>query len=253
MTDTGSGHMPEHLVLGAVLSSLAFFCTAVMSALVKATEELTSTAVVLLFQNLICLVLFLPIALRNGWASVKTEKIRLHIVRAVSSTGAWYCLFVAILMMPLTNAILLTFSAPLWMPVIAWVLFREKASRGDRRRRRLRRCASCPAAATSQVQFRCTDRTSRRVLPRHLLHVRPLAGRDRAHVANPVLLLLPVHVVVHSIRHHLLATVRATRIDLPRRYRIDAAGRPGSHRARLPLRRQSRSARSSTPSSCSRH
>jgi hypothetical protein len=83
--------------------------------------------------------------------------------------------------------------------------------------------------------------------------VRPLAGSDRAHVANPVLLLLPVHVVVHSIRHHLLATVRATRIDLPRRYRIDAAGRPGSHRARLPLRRQSRSARSSTPSSCSRH
>ena len=39
MTDTGSDHLPEHLILGAVLSSLAFFCTAVMSALVKATEE----------------------------------------------------------------------------------------------------------------------------------------------------------------------------------------------------------------------
>jgi drug/metabolite transporter (DMT)-like permease len=132
MTNTGSGHLPENLTLGALLSSLAFFCTAVMSALVKATEELTSTAVVLLFQNLICLVLILPIALRGGWASVKTQKIGLHILRAVSGTGAWYCLFVAILMMPLTNAILLTFSAPLWMPVIAWVLFREKASRATR-------------------------------------------------------------------------------------------------------------------------
>lgn len=129
MTNTGSGHMPENLTLGAVLSSLSFFCTAVMSALVKATEELTSTAVVLLFQNLICLVLILPIALRGGWASVKTQKIGLHVLRAVSGTGAWYALFIAILMMPLTNAILLTFSAPLWMPVIAWVLFREKASR----------------------------------------------------------------------------------------------------------------------------
>jgi hypothetical protein len=39
MTDTGSGHLPEHLILGVVFSSLAFFCTAVMSALVKATEE----------------------------------------------------------------------------------------------------------------------------------------------------------------------------------------------------------------------
>ncbi|MFY9920362.1 MAG: DMT family transporter [Mycobacterium sp.] len=129
MSSTGSGHLPENLALGAALSSLSFFCTAVMSALVKATEELTSTAVVLLFQNLICLLLILPIALRGGLASLKTEKIGLHILRAVSGTAAWYALFVAITMMPLTNAILLTFSAPLWMPVIAWVLFREKASR----------------------------------------------------------------------------------------------------------------------------
>ena len=53
----------------------------------------------------------------------------MHVLRAVSGTLAWYALFVAITMMPLTNAILLTFSAPLWMPVIAWMLFREKVSR----------------------------------------------------------------------------------------------------------------------------
>ena len=129
MATTGSGHMPENLALGAALSSLSFLCTAVMSALVKATEELTSTAVVLLFQNLICFLLILPIAVRGGPASLKTDKIGLHVLRAVSGTAAWYALFIAITMMPLTNAILLTFSAPLWMPVIAWVLFREKASR----------------------------------------------------------------------------------------------------------------------------
>jgi drug/metabolite transporter (DMT)-like permease len=129
MADTGSGHMPENLAMGAALSSLSFLCTAVMSALVKATEELTSTAVVLLFQNAICFVLILPVALRGGWGSLRTEKIGLHVLRAVSGTAAWYALFVAITMMPLTNAILLTFSAPLWMPVIAWALFREKASR----------------------------------------------------------------------------------------------------------------------------
>jgi drug/metabolite transporter (DMT)-like permease len=121
--------MPENLAMGAALSSLSFFCTAVMSALVKATEELTSTAVVLVFQNLICFLLVLPIALRGGLASLKTEKIGLHFLRAVSGTAAWAALFIAITMMPLTNAILLTFSAPLWMPVIAWALFREKASR----------------------------------------------------------------------------------------------------------------------------
>jgi drug/metabolite transporter (DMT)-like permease len=128
MSNADGVHLPENLVLGAVLSSLSFFGTAVMSAMVKATEALTSAAVILLFQNLICLLLILPFALRGGWPSLKTEKAGLHILRAVSGTAAWYALFVAITMMPLTNATLLTFSAPLWMPAIAWVFFREKAS-----------------------------------------------------------------------------------------------------------------------------
>ncbi|BBX00794.1 EamA family transporter [Mycolicibacterium moriokaense] len=124
----GSAHMPEKLVLGAVLSSLSFFCTAVVSALAKAAEVLTSAAVVLLFQNLICFLIILPFVLRGGLSSLKTEKPGLHVLRAVSGTACWYALFVAITMMPLTNAILLTFSAPLWMPLIARVLFREKVS-----------------------------------------------------------------------------------------------------------------------------
>ena len=127
MTSVGAGYQPENLAFGAALSSLSFFCTAVMSALVKATEELTSTAVVLLFQNLICLLFIVPVTLRRGRASLRTDKIGLHILRAATGTAAWYALFVAITLMPLTNAILLTFSAPLWMPVITWAVFRQRA------------------------------------------------------------------------------------------------------------------------------
>jgi drug/metabolite transporter (DMT)-like permease len=81
-----------------------------------------------LFQNLIAILFIAPIALRGGSALLRTEKIGLHILRAASGTACWYALFVAITMMPLTNAILLSFSAPLWMPVIAWLVSREKAS-----------------------------------------------------------------------------------------------------------------------------
>src|SRR5882757_491210 len=129
MPSIGAGQVPENLAFGAALSSLSFFCTAVMSALVKATEDLTSTAVVLLFQNLICLLVIIPVTIHRGWGSLRTDKIGLHILRAATGTAAWYALFVAITLMPLTNAILLTFSAPLWMPVIAWVVFRLRASR----------------------------------------------------------------------------------------------------------------------------
>lgn len=128
MPTTGVGHKPENLALGAILAALSFFCVAAVSALGKAAGQLTSTAVVVLFQNLICLLFIIPFAIRGGSASLRTEKLGLHILRAASGTGCWYALFFAIKMMPLTNAILLTFSAPLWMPVIAWVVFRQKAS-----------------------------------------------------------------------------------------------------------------------------
>jgi drug/metabolite transporter (DMT)-like permease len=128
MPNTGAGHKPENLALGAALTALSFFCVAAVSALGKTAGQLTSTAVVVLFQNLICLVFVIPLAIHGGWASLRTEKLGLHILRAASGTACWYALFLAITMMPLTNAILLTFSAPLWMPVIAWLVFRQKAS-----------------------------------------------------------------------------------------------------------------------------
>jgi drug/metabolite transporter (DMT)-like permease len=129
MPDTGANHKPENLAVGAVLTTLSFFCVALVGALGKAAGQLTSTAVVVLFQNLICFLVVIPVAIRGGWASLRTEKVGLHILRAATGTACWYALFVAITMMPLTNAVLLTFSAPLWMPAIAWVVSRQKASK----------------------------------------------------------------------------------------------------------------------------
>jgi drug/metabolite transporter (DMT)-like permease len=126
---TGAGHKPENLAIAAVLTTLSFLCVALVSALGKAAGEFTSTAVVVLFQNLISLVILVPVAIRGGWASLRTEKIGLHILRAATGTACWYALFLAITTMPLTNAILLTFSAPLWMPLIAWAVSRQKASK----------------------------------------------------------------------------------------------------------------------------
>ena len=50
---TDAGHKPEHMVIGAILTTLSFLCVSVMSALGKVAGQLTSTGVVVLFQNLI--------------------------------------------------------------------------------------------------------------------------------------------------------------------------------------------------------
>lgn len=79
-------------------------------------------------QNAICLAAVAPVALRHGWAAMRTRRIGLHVLRAAAGTGCWYALFFAITQIPLANATLLTYSAPLWMPLIAWAVTRQRVA-----------------------------------------------------------------------------------------------------------------------------
>ncbi|RAV09780.1 EamA/RhaT family transporter [Mycolicibacterium sp. GF69] len=128
MNDERVGYRDENLVLGALLTTAAFFCVAMVGTLAKVSSQYTSTGVLLLFQNAICLLFILPVVVRDGWTSVRTNKIGLHLLRAATGTGCWYALFFAITQIPLANATLLTYSAPLWMPLIAWAVTRQRVA-----------------------------------------------------------------------------------------------------------------------------
>jgi drug/metabolite transporter (DMT)-like permease len=91
--------------------------------------DYTSTGVVVLAQNLIAMLLIAPAIARGGMSSLRTSRIWLHVVRAVTGTACWYVLFIAVKTIPLATVNLLTFSAPLWMPVLAWLAFRQRTSR----------------------------------------------------------------------------------------------------------------------------
>jgi drug/metabolite transporter (DMT)-like permease len=112
----------DNVALGVLFAALAFACLAIMSALAKVADRHAATEVIVLFQNLICFLAIAPFALRHGAGPLKTGRLRLHVLRAATGTGAWLALFYAITLIPLTNAVLLTYSAPLWMPLIAWML-----------------------------------------------------------------------------------------------------------------------------------
>lgn len=127
MTDD-SGHKPENLVMGAALTTAAFFCVALVGTLAKVCGQYTSTGVILLSQNIIGLLFVVPLAIRGGWALVRTKRFALHVLRAAAGTACWYSLFFAIAEIPLANATLLTYSAPLWMPLIAWIVTRQRVA-----------------------------------------------------------------------------------------------------------------------------
>jgi drug/metabolite transporter (DMT)-like permease len=122
------GYRTENLTAGALLTTSAFFCVALVGALAKGAGHHTSTGVLLLAQNAICLAAVAPVALRHGWAPMRTRRIGLHVLRSATGTACWYALFFAITQIPLANATLLTYSAPLWMPLIAWAVTRQRAS-----------------------------------------------------------------------------------------------------------------------------
>ncbi len=115
--------------MGAALTTAAFFCVALVGTLAKVSGQYTSTGVLLLFQNLICFMFMIPVALRGGLPLLRTSRIGLHLLRAATGTACWYALFVAIKLIPLANATLLTYSAPLWMPLIAWLVSRQQVAK----------------------------------------------------------------------------------------------------------------------------
>jgi len=113
------------VALGALLIVLAFACVAVMSAFGKGASGVP-TGTLVFFQNFISLVLFLPWALRGGLAELKTSRVGLHVLRAVAGLLSQVLMFVAVKRMPLVNAVLLSNSAPLFIPLVTWAWLKQR-------------------------------------------------------------------------------------------------------------------------------
>jgi drug/metabolite transporter (DMT)-like permease len=114
----------DNVPLGAALIVLAFLFVAIMSALGKAAG--VSTSAIVFFQNFISLLIFLPWILHHGVSDLKTKHLVLHGVRGLGGVLSQALMFIAILKMPLMNTVLLSNSAPLFIPLIAWIWLRER-------------------------------------------------------------------------------------------------------------------------------
>jgi len=114
----------DNVPLGAGLITLAFLLVAIMSALGKGAA--TPTAAIVFFQNFISLLLFLPWVLSHGMSQIKTQHLLLHGIRGMGGLLSQALMFIAILKMPLMNTVLLSNSAPLFIPIVAYFWLREK-------------------------------------------------------------------------------------------------------------------------------
>jgi drug/metabolite transporter (DMT)-like permease len=101
-----------------------------MGAGVKLVAPNQPNSVIVFFRNLLALAVFIPwLMRREGLQAVRTDVLPLHLVRTLTGLAAMYCFFFTIARMRLADAVLLNYTVPLFMPIIARIWLKEEFNR----------------------------------------------------------------------------------------------------------------------------
>lgn len=115
----------DNLPRGALLMLAACLAFAAAGALVKQVSSTVPNEMVVFFRSLSGLLVLLPWIISRGPRYFATHHSGGHFLRAFTGLIAMYCYFYAIAHMPLAEAILLNYSAPLFIPLIAFFWLSE--------------------------------------------------------------------------------------------------------------------------------
>jgi len=114
----------HNLYRGITLITIAFFCSAVMSALSKAATGVPPL-VMLFLQYAISFLVFIPSAVSAGRAGLETQHFWLQLFRSVAGSACQLLFFMAVRSIPLLDSVLLSNAAPLFIPLVVYVWFRK--------------------------------------------------------------------------------------------------------------------------------
>jgi len=118
----------RQLLKGALFILVSELMFASMGAAVKAAAMSGMPNEVTVFlRNLVGTFLILPWLLRGGLGNLRSEVPHLHLLRALMGLSAMYCFFYALGRLALADGMLLKMTAPIFMPLIAWLWLRERA------------------------------------------------------------------------------------------------------------------------------
>jgi drug/metabolite transporter (DMT)-like permease len=105
-----------------MLGSSIFFVLAGLAVKVAAADM--SNAMIVFFRNAVAAVILLPWVWHDLAGRVSGGRYGMHIVRTLASLAAMYCYFGAIARIPLADAVLLQFTSPIFVPLLALLMLR---------------------------------------------------------------------------------------------------------------------------------
>lgn len=108
--------------LWLLLSALLF---SMMGLLIRNVSAHTNNETIVFVRNLVGSLMFLPLLLKYGVGHFRTRRLKLHLLRTFFGITAMYSFFYALAHIPITDAMIFTYSAPVFIPLIAWLWLRE--------------------------------------------------------------------------------------------------------------------------------
>lgn len=114
------------IMKGLLLLSVSALLFATMGVLIRLASHTVDNASIVFFRNATGLLLLTPVLLWRGTASFKTSRLWMHGWRSVVGLIAMYGFFYAIAHLKLSNAMVFTYSSPIFIPLIAWLFLKEK-------------------------------------------------------------------------------------------------------------------------------
>ncbi len=105
---------------GAVLSFL------IMAIAVRELSDTMNTFEILTLRSIVGLAITFAFVMRFGWYEIRTERLKLHLVRNVFHFGGQFGWFLGISMLPLATVFTLEFTIPVWAAMLAVIVLRER-------------------------------------------------------------------------------------------------------------------------------
>lgn len=120
---------PIHLPKAIAFLTLSALLFSIMGVCIRLASHTIDNATIVFFRNFVGLFIFLPFIFQKGTAFFKTDKLWMHTWRAIVGLVAMYGFFYAIAHLKLSNAMVFTYSSPIFIPLIAWLFLKEKITR----------------------------------------------------------------------------------------------------------------------------
>lgn len=119
----------QSLIAGAGFILVSELLLASMGAVIKTLAQELPNESIVFFRNLFGLAVLVPFLIKGGLVRLRTDVVHLHAVRAAAGLSAMYCFFYAIGHIRLADAMLLKFTVPIFIPVVAYLWLAERFHR----------------------------------------------------------------------------------------------------------------------------